>query len=102
MSCFTSCKNIKIEDEQNAKICSNCMLQLKGEYTLNQLKLDRPIMKVEPDISENYPTNINNGVDAVKLDIKAEKETNVQYQIVFLEPKIKHEPDLIIEDEGNT
>jgi hypothetical protein len=59
-------------------------------------------MKVEPDISENYPTNINNGVDAVKLDIKAEKETNVPYQIVFLEPKIKHEPDLIIEDEGNT
>jgi hypothetical protein len=102
MSCFTSCKNIKIEDEKNAKICSKCILELKAEYTLNQLKLDRPIMKVEPDISENYPTNINNGVDAVKLDIKAEKETNVQYQIVFLEPKIKHEPDLIIEDEGNT
>jgi hypothetical protein len=100
MSYFTSCKNIKIEDEQNAKICSNCMLQLKAEYTLAQLKLDRPVMKTEPDISENYPTNINNGVDSVKLEIKAEKETNVQYQIVFLEPEIKHEPELIIEDEG--
>jgi pyruvate kinase len=103
MSCFTSCKNIKIEDEQNAKICSKCTLELKAEYTLNQLKLDRPIMKVEPDISKNYPTNIKNGVDPVKLEMKideAEKETNVQYQIVFLEPKIKHEPDLIIEDEG--
>jgi hypothetical protein len=107
MSCFTSCKNIKIEDEKNAKICSKCMLQLKGEYTLKQLKLDRPVMKVEPNISENYLTNINNGVDSVKLEmrideanVEAEKETNVQYQIVFLEPEIKHEPELIIEDEG--
>jgi hypothetical protein len=71
------------------------------------LKLDRPIMKVEPDISEDYPTNINNGVDPVKLEMKldetnvgAEKETNVPYQIVFLEPEIKDEPELIIEDEG--
>jgi hypothetical protein len=107
MSCFTSCKNIKIEDEKNAKICSNCMLQLKAEYTLKQLKLDRPVMKVEPNIPENYLTNINNGVDSVKLEmrideanVEAEKETNVQYQIVFLEPEIKHEPELIIEDEG--
>jgi hypothetical protein len=91
MSCFTSCKNIKIEDEKNAKICSNCMLQLKAEYTLKQLKLDGPVRKTEPDISENYPTNINNGVDPVKLEIKtdetnveAEKETNVQYQIVLV------------------
>jgi hypothetical protein len=104
MSCFTSCKNIKIEDEQNAKICSNCMLQLKAEYTLRHLKLDRPVMKVEPDISENYPTDNN---DSVKLEMKidqtnveAEKETNVPCKIVFLEPEIKHEPELIIEDEG--
>jgi hypothetical protein len=104
MSCFTSCKNIKIEDEQNAKICSNCMLQLKAEYTLTHLKLDRPVRKTEPDISENYPTNIN---DPVKLEMKldgtnveAQKETNVPYQIVFLEPEIKDEPELIIEDEG--
>jgi hypothetical protein len=100
VSCFTSCKNIKIEDEQNAKICSNCMLQLKGEYTLKQLKLDRPVMKTEPDISENYPTNNN---DSVKLEMKID-ETNVvaekEYQIVFLEPEIKDEPELIIEDEG--
>jgi hypothetical protein len=103
MSCFTSCKNIKIEDEQNAKICSKCMLQLKAEYILNQLKLDRPVMKVEPDILENHPTNINDGVDAVKLEMKID-ETNVEaekeYQIVFLEPEIKDEPELIIEDEG--
>jgi hypothetical protein len=104
MSCFTSCKNIKIEDEKNAKICSNCMLQLKAEYTLRHLKLDRPVMKVEPDISENYPTDNN---DSVKLEMKidetyveAENETNVQYQIVFLGPEIKDEPELIIEDEG--
>jgi hypothetical protein len=104
MSCFTSCKNIKIEDEQNAKICSNCMLLLKEEYTLRHLKLDRPIMKVEPDISENYPTDNN---DSVKLEMKidetnveAEKETNVLYQIVFLGPEVKDEPELIIEDEG--
>jgi hypothetical protein len=97
MSCFTSCKKIKIEDEQNAKICSKCMLQIKAEYTLNQLKLDRP-MKVEPN---------NEGVDPVKSEIKidetnveAEKETNVQYQIVFLKPEIKDEPELTIEDEG--
>jgi hypothetical protein len=103
MSCFTSCKNIKVQDEQNAKICSNCMLQLKAEYTLTHLKLDRPVMKVEPDISENYPTNINNVVDPIKFEIKID-ETNVvaekEYQIVFLEPEIKHEPELIIEGDG--
>jgi hypothetical protein len=107
MSCFTSCKNIKIEDEKNAKICPKCMLELKAEYTLTRLKLDRPVMKTEPDISENIPTNINNGADPVKLEMKidetnveAERETNVQYQIVFLEPEIKDEPELTIEDEG--
>jgi hypothetical protein len=100
MSCFTSCKNIKIEDEKNAKICSNCMIELKTEYTLKQSKFDRPVMKVEPDISENYPTNNN---DSIKLEMKID-ETNVvaekEYQIVFLEPEIKDEPELIIEDEG--
>jgi hypothetical protein len=103
MSCFTSCKNIKIEDEKSAKICPKCMLQLKAEYTLKHLKLDRPVMKVEPDIFENYPTNINNHVDPVKFEMKID-ETNVEaeneYQIVFLEPEIKDEPELIIEDEG--
>jgi hypothetical protein len=79
------------------------MLQLEAEYTLNQLKLDRPVMKTEPDISENYATNINDGVDAVKLEMQID-ETNVEaekeYQIVFLEPEIKDEPELIIEDES--
>jgi hypothetical protein len=79
------------------------MIELKAEYTLMQLKLDRPVMQVEPDISENNPTNINDGVDPVKLEMKID-ETNVEaekeYQIVFLEPEIKHEPELIIEDEG--
>jgi hypothetical protein len=79
------------------------MLQLEAEYTLNQLKLDRPVMKTEPDISENYATNINDGVDAVKLEMQID-ETNIEaekeYQIVFLEPEIKDEPELIIEDES--
>jgi hypothetical protein len=63
LDCFKQCKQIKIEDEQSAKICTNCIPTLTEEYTLKKLKNDQ--------------ANCENNIHCSIAPVKKEPELNL-------------------------
>jgi hypothetical protein len=78
LDCFTYCKQIKIKDELNAKLCTDCMLKLKVEYTLKQ--------------GQTAPTSSK--AQAVSFNITF---PDVDLQRVHSDPGIKAEPELQVD-----
>jgi hypothetical protein len=66
LDCFKQCKHIKIEDEQTAKICMNCIRLLTDEYTLKQL-----------NDQANYLGSVENNLDMPIASIKKEPEPTI-------------------------
>jgi hypothetical protein len=63
LECFKQCKQIKIEEEQTAKICTNCIPTLTKEYTLKKVKNDQ--------------ANCDNNIHCSIAPVKKEPELNL-------------------------
>jgi hypothetical protein len=122
LDCFKQCKQIKIEDEQTAKICTICIPMLNEEYTLKQLMNDQAncagdfsIASIKEESKFNInslcisndgtPTKnhaVNQAENNVENSIKIEsmvESVPITYQIVmFPVSEIKEEAELQIGD----
>jgi hypothetical protein len=68
LDCFKQCKQIKIEDEQTAKICTSCISILTEEYTLKQLITDQ---------ANCVGSTVGNNLDFSVASIKEESKFNI-------------------------
>jgi hypothetical protein len=81
---FKQCKQIKIEDAENAKICVDCVQQLKSaDHTGEREK-------------QEFNFDINCIIKTEQDQIKSE---TTPYQIIWPRPEIKTEPELHIEED---
>jgi hypothetical protein len=108
LSCFDYCKQNKIDNKQNAKICESCKPNLITEYISSKLvKSDDSIteqsiikkvaIKEEPEQNFSSACVFKNETIVPKAEIKTE---SVLYQIIFPQHELKEEPELQISDEG--
>jgi hypothetical protein len=106
LECFTQCKQIKVEDEQNAKICTICLPILSEEYASVLKKNDQyktkltTVIKQEPETEANYEITIINTEE--NLCVPKQEESSIETrteQVIFCVSEVKHEPELLIEDD---
>jgi hypothetical protein len=103
LSCFNYCNQIKIDNEQDAKICESCQSKLEMEYISKFVKCETVITGEEfiistAEIQEDQELSLDSECNS-QNDAEIKTET-VTYQIIFPEQVIKEEPDLQIEEDG--
>jgi hypothetical protein len=113
VSCFNYCNQIKIDNEQDAKICESCQPKLEMEYDSKFLKKEASITEpsiipiaqikeeqeldfigIQNDTTMTYDSEVMaNEIVVSKAGIKTEAVT---YQISFPVHGVKEEPELQI------
>jgi hypothetical protein len=110
LSCFNYCNQIKIDNEQDAKICESCQPKLEMEYISKFVKCETVISgeefiistaEIQEDQELSLDSECNSQNEATLKCNEAEIKTEtVTYQIIFPEQVIKEEPDLQIDEDG--
>jgi hypothetical protein len=101
LDCFKQCKQIKIEDEQSAKICTNCIPTLTKEYTLKELKNDQANCEGSHDKNGSFQPEAEQNDESVNtnsiIDIKKEPtELQITISVANIEENnIKIEPSIV-------
>jgi hypothetical protein len=113
LSCFNYCKQIKIDNEQNPKICASCQPKLIMEYLSILVKSEgstteksiSPLaeIKEEPELNLDSDCILQNDATIICDAQEPKVEVNIQsveYQIIFPVHEVKEEPELQLDGDG--